>query len=93
MHERVLLLLPSTSYKAADFLEAAERLAVEVVVGSDHRQALADEVPGNTLDLDPTDADRAVARIVEAATRLRPVELEDRTVQAIDCLVRAEAGP
>jgi SAM-dependent methyltransferase len=31
--------------------------------------------------------------LIEAGTRLRAVELEDRTVHAIDCLVRAVAGP
>lgn len=42
-----------------------------------------DEVAAEMTDLN----------IVEAATRLRPVVLEDRTVHAIDCLVRAEAKP
>jgi SAM-dependent methyltransferase len=32
-------------------------------------------------------------QIVEATTRLRPVELEDRSVNAIDCFVRAIAAP
>lgn len=38
---RVLLLLPTGTYRAADFLDAASRLGVEVVVGSERRQALA----------------------------------------------------
>ena len=39
---RVLLLLPTETYRAKDFLAAAERLGVDVVVGSERRQALAD---------------------------------------------------
>ena len=39
---RVLLLLPTETYRAKDFLAAAERLGVEVVVGCERRQALAD---------------------------------------------------
>jgi biotin carboxylase len=35
------LLLPTTTYRTADFVTAAARLGVDVVVGSEHRQALA----------------------------------------------------
>ncbi|MGH9095431.1 MAG: hypothetical protein ACRDXE_09755, partial [Acidimicrobiales bacterium] len=38
---RVLLLLPTATYRAADFLAAARRLGVDVVVGSERRQAMA----------------------------------------------------
>ena len=38
---RILLLLPSSTYRASDFLMAASRLGAEVVVGSERRQALA----------------------------------------------------
>ena len=62
---RLLLLLSSASYRAEDFLAAAGRLAVDVTVGSDHRNTLADEVPGATLELDFDDAEDALARIVD----------------------------
>ena len=39
---RVLLLLPTETYRAKDFLAAAERVGVEVVVGCERRPALAD---------------------------------------------------
>ncbi len=39
---RVMLLIPTRSYRAPDFMEAAERLGVEVVVGSDERHPLED---------------------------------------------------
>jgi len=35
------MLLPTATYRATDFLAAAARLGVDVVVGSEHRQALA----------------------------------------------------
>ncbi len=72
---RILLLLSSSSYRAEDFLSAAERLQVDVTVGSDYRNALADEVYGSTIELDFDDA----AGSVEAIRRLA----EDRPLSAV----------
>ncbi len=44
--------MPTRTYRAHDFLEAAGRLGVNVTVGSERKQALADLTPGNTLALD-----------------------------------------
>ena len=60
---RVLLLLPTNTYRAADFLAAAERLGVETIVGSDQKQALEDVAPGRTLTLDRNDEAAAARRI------------------------------
>jgi biotin carboxylase len=49
---RVLLLMTTTTYRAHDFLEAAKRLGIEAVVGSDREPALADLTPGKSLALD-----------------------------------------
>ena len=60
---RILLLMPSTTYHAADFMEAARRLGVDVVVGTDQRQAL-DATRDRVLPLDfrdPAGAARQVA--------------------------------
>ncbi|HEV2362490.1 MAG TPA: ATP-grasp domain-containing protein [Acidimicrobiales bacterium] len=66
---RVLLLLPTATYKATDFLEAADRLGVEVVVGSERQQALAG-VMGDRFVLVPLDdPDVATAAIVDHAAR------------------------
>ncbi|MEZ5170423.1 MAG: ATP-grasp domain-containing protein [Acidimicrobiia bacterium] len=87
---RVLLLLPTTTYRARDFLEAAGSLGVEVVVGSDGRQVLEDVTGANTLVLPLGDPDEkgvraAVDAIVEANT-LTPfdaiVGVDDRGVVA-----------
>jgi len=48
-------------------MEAAERLGVDVVVGSERKQALADLVPGKTLALDVYDPKAATRTIVAFA--------------------------
>ena len=49
---RLLLLMTTTTYRASAFLDAARRLQVTVVVGSDQPQALEALTPGSTLTLD-----------------------------------------
>lgn len=66
---RLLLLLPTTTYRAPDFMQAAEALQVEVVVGSDRRQALADLTPGKTIALDFSRPGVAAQEILEFARR------------------------
>src|SRR5207244_12860495 len=48
---RILLILPTATYRAPDFLAAARRLGVEVVVASDHRQAMSEEIGDRALVL------------------------------------------
>src|SRR5436309_2593547 len=62
---RVLLLIPSRTYRTHDFMAAASRLGIEVVVGSEHRPALAGLMEGRHLRLDFQDIERSTARIVE----------------------------
>lgn len=49
---RVLLLLPTTTYKASDFLLAAERLGLDVTVASEEASALEGLNPPGLLTLD-----------------------------------------
>ncbi len=83
MSHCVLLLMPTTTYKAADFMSAADRLGVEVVVGTDRRQALETVTPGHTLTLDLARPDRSLPRIVDLHSR-RPLDavvgVDDETV-------------
>ena len=77
---RVLLLLSSSSYRAEDFLSAARRLNVDVTVGSDYRNALADEAFGSTLELDFDDVEGsidAIRRIAEDQSLSAVVAAED----------------
>ncbi len=69
---RVLLLLPTTTYRAHDFIKAAERLGVETVVGSDRRQVLHDLQPARGLTLDLRDPGKAADAIAAFAAK-RPL--------------------
>ena len=51
MTERILILLPTHSYKAEEFMRAARALELEVVVGTDRKQALDAAAPGGVLAL------------------------------------------
>jgi biotin carboxylase len=64
---RVLLLLPTTTYRAHDFIEAGRRLGIEMVVGSDQKQILEEASPGRTVTLDFSDPARAAGSIATFA--------------------------
>ncbi len=69
---RVLLLIPSASYRAPDFMAAAAQLDVDVVVGSDERSAVESFLPGATVALPLGNAD-AAADAIEAFATERPL--------------------
>ncbi len=79
MSRRVLLLVPTGTYRAADFLAAASRLGVEVVVGSERRQAMAASM-GDRAVVVPLDGVEAAVGTIEALHRRRPLD----AVLAID---------
>ena len=60
---RLLLLVPTTSYRVGDFLQAAERLGVDVAVGSDQQNILAQFSPGHTMTVDFRDLARGLDQI------------------------------
>jgi biotin carboxylase len=66
---RVLLLLPSATYRAADFLAAARILGAEVVVGSEEAQALAGAMGDRALQLPLDDPQRGAEAVVDLAVR------------------------
>ena len=51
---RLLLLIPTTSYRVGDFMAAAERLEVDLVIGSDQRPVLEKFSAERSLALDFT---------------------------------------
>jgi len=65
---RVLLLLPTTTYKVQGYMDAAGSLGLDVVVGTESARASALTVPGTTIEIDPAHPDRSVAGIVEASS-------------------------
>ena len=59
--KRVLLLVPPITYRATDFVDAAQRLELDVVIGSDGALPLG----GNpVVRVDPADLDGSVRRLV-----------------------------
>jgi biotin carboxylase len=66
---RVLLVLPSATYRAPDFLDAAARLGAEVVVGSEHRQALSESMGDRAVTLTLSRPEMAAEQIERLAER------------------------
>lgn len=85
---RVVLVLPTSSYKAADFVAAAAALGAEVVVASDREQLLAATDAALTVDLDdPGSTASAVAGLDARAPVDAVVAVDDQGV-----VVAAEAA-
>lgn len=79
---RVLLLLPTRTYRATDFLEAALKLNVEVVVASEEAATTADLSPRHTLVLDfsaPTTAAQTIVEFAETYPIAAIVGVDDDT--------------
>ncbi|HET6794248.1 MAG TPA: ATP-grasp domain-containing protein [Acidimicrobiales bacterium] len=87
---RLVLVLPSGSYRAEDFLEAAEAAEVDVIVASEVDQAMGAAMADRALRIDLCDPVAAADAIVERA-RWTPVD----GIVAVDdggVLVAARAG-
>src|SRR5687768_13689756 len=83
---RILILMATRTYRAAAFTKAAARLGVEVTVGTEREQPLADFTPGSSVALDFDRPRRAQQQIVEFAERF-PIDAvvgvdDDTTVLA-----------
>ena len=78
---RVLLLLPTATYRAEDFLAAAAAVGAEVVIASDRRQALHGAMGDRALRVDLHRPERAAAAIVELSQRV-----------ALDAVVAVDDG-
>jgi biotin carboxylase len=61
--------LPTATYRAPDFIDAAARLGVEVVVGSEHRQALSESMGDRAVVLSLRQPARAAEQIAQLAER------------------------
>ena len=79
---RVLLLIPTTTYRTEDFVAAAAKLDVEMVVASERPNVLEAALPDNLLTLDFADPGKAARSVAEFARR-HPVDavvpVDDRT--------------
>jgi biotin carboxylase len=87
---RILLLVPSATYRARDFIDAARSLGVEVVIGTERAHALSELMEGRTLEV-PLDDLHEAARVIVAHDDRFPLD----AVLAVDdmgTLVAAEAS-
>jgi biotin carboxylase len=67
------MLLPTATYRASDFVAAADRLGVEVVVGSEHHQALAGAM-GDRAVVVPLDDPAAAVQAIAAVHGRTPID-------------------
>ena len=87
---RLLLLVPSATYRARDFLDAARALGVEVVIGTEEAHALGELMGARSLEVplyDPTEA----ARVIVAHDAVLPLDAVI-AVDDVGTLVAAEAS-
>lgn len=70
---RVLLILPTATYRASAFLEAAAAMGVEVMTGSERPAAMAGTMGARFVELDLDDP-AAAAEAIVAADRVRPFD-------------------
>lgn len=70
---RLLLLLPTATYRTAAFVEAARRLGVDLTVASERPSTFQDANPGGLVTFDLSDPDRAAAAAV-AFAREHPLQ-------------------
>ena len=71
--KRLLLLVPTSTYRTEDFLAAARGLGVDLVVASERDNMMAGEFPDHLLTLPFDDPDAAAVRMREYARR-RPID-------------------
>ena len=93
---RLLLLVPTTTYRTQDFVEAARGLDVDMVVASERPNVLSERLPDNLLTLDFADPEKA-ARAVAALARIKPfnavVPVDDRTTVVAAAIAAALGLP
>jgi formate-dependent phosphoribosylglycinamide formyltransferase (GAR transformylase) len=70
---RLLLLLPTATYRTAAFVEAARRLGVDLTVASERPSTFQDANPGGLVTLDLSDPERAAAQAL-AFAREHPLQ-------------------
>jgi biotin carboxylase len=87
---RVLLLVPARSYRAADFLQAAARMALDLVIGSDG--ALPVDGGRPVIPVNPTDPDASTRRILTHAGPVDAVVAADTPMLMLAAAVAKEMG-
>ncbi len=86
---RVLLLVPARTYRAADFLIAADRLGLDLVVGSDGALPLGGRP---VVHADPTDPRGSAGRLAAACGPVDAVVAADTPMLVLAAAVAARMG-
>jgi biotin carboxylase len=86
---RVLLLVPARTYRAADFLVAAGRLGLELVVGSDGALPLSSRL---VIRVDPGDLQASVDRLVAQSGPVDAVVAADTPMLVLAAAAAARMG-
>jgi biotin carboxylase len=71
--QRLLLLIPTTSYRTEDFVDAARALDVDLVIAADRPNVMSGEFPDHLLTL-PFGDPAAAAREMRAYAARRPID-------------------
>jgi len=71
--QRLLLLIPTSSYRTEDFVDAARSLDVDLVIASDRPNVMASEFPDHLLTL-PFSDPAAAAREMQRYAARRPID-------------------
>jgi biotin carboxylase len=86
---RVLLLVPARTYRATDFLVAASRMGLELVIGSDGALPLGGHP---VVRVNPNDPERSVARLVAESGTVDAVVAADTPMLVLAATVAARLG-
>ena len=84
-------MVPSATYRATDFLEAARRLGAEVTVASERRQAMSGLMGNNALTVPLGRPREAAERIARRITALLPLAGQPTTLS--ECGISATILP
>ena len=86
---RVLLLVPARTYRAADFIIAAGRLGLDLVVGSDGALALGG---GPVVPVSPGDPERSADRIIARTGPAAAVVAADTPMLVLAAVIAGRMG-
>lgn len=87
--KRVLLLVPAISYRATDFVNAAHRLALDVVIGSDGALPLGGQP---VVHVDPEDPGASAQRLVGTIGQVDSVVAVDSQMLPLAARLAAKLG-
>jgi biotin carboxylase len=86
---RVLLLVPARTYRATDFLVAAGRLGLELMIGSDGALPLSDQL---VVRVDPGGLEASVERLVDRCGQVDAVVAVDTPMLLLAAATAARMG-